>query len=33
MGDKFNELLIYVTAQEKEALTKMRQFDLQVKVV
>jgi hypothetical protein len=24
IGDKFNELLVYVTAQEKEALTQMR---------
>lgn len=33
ISDKFNDLLVYVTPAEKEALASMRRFDLQVKVV
>ncbi len=33
IGDKFNELLVYVTQQEKKALKRMREFDMQVKVI
>jgi hypothetical protein len=33
IADKFDDLLVYVSPEEKEALNKMRQFDLQVKVI
>jgi hypothetical protein len=33
ISDKFNDLLVYLTPAEKEALASMRRFDLQVKVV
>lgn len=33
IADKFNDLLVYVTPQEKEALRQMRDFDMQVAVI
>jgi hypothetical protein len=33
ISDKVNDLLVYVTPAEKEALASMRRFDLQVKVI
>ena len=33
ISDKFNDNLIYVTPQEKEALKQMRSFDTQIKVI
>ena len=33
ISDKFDDLLVYVTPQEKVALKQMRKFDLQIKVI